>query len=138
MTNVLELADLFFKAIEQGDVETMRSIYSPDAVIWHNFDPLTPKEKGDETVSENLKKLEMLPQRIRGAKFEVYQREATETGFVQQYVLTGRMVNDEPFLLPACIVCRVKDGLIVRVDEYYDPAIVRRLRKVVEEYTKKK
>jgi ketosteroid isomerase-like protein len=40
MTNVLELADRLFKAVEKGDVETVRSIYSPDAVIWHNFDSL--------------------------------------------------------------------------------------------------
>lgn len=138
MTNVLELADRFFKAIEEGDVETVRSIYSPDAVIWHNFDSLDQREKGGQTVSENLKILETLTQRIIGAKYEVYQREGTETGFVQQHVLTGRMLNDETLFLPACIICQVKNGRIVRLDEYFDPAIRTHLYKVVEEYSKKK
>jgi uncharacterized protein len=28
----------FFAALEAGDIETVREIYAPDAVIWHNDD----------------------------------------------------------------------------------------------------
>ncbi len=38
MSNIdaLQTADRFFKAIESGDVEAIRAIYSPDATImWH-------------------------------------------------------------------------------------------------------
>ncbi len=136
MTDVLALAERFFKAIEGGDVETARAIYHPDAVIWHNFDPLDEREKG-QSVAENLKIIESLPKRIIGGKYEIYQREATETGFLQQHVLTGRLVNGEPIVLPACIVCRVEDGCITRLDEYFDPAIITRLYKVTTEFAEK-
>ena len=33
-----EVVIRFFAALEAGDIETVRSIYSPDALIWHNDD----------------------------------------------------------------------------------------------------
>ena len=33
-----ELVVRFFAALEAGDVGTLREIYAPDAVIWHNDD----------------------------------------------------------------------------------------------------
>ncbi len=129
MEDVISLAERFFQAIERGDVATVRSIYAPDAVIWHNFDPLDARSTG-QSVEDNLKVLEQLPQRISGARYQVVQREATQTGFVQQHVLTGTMRNGEAFVLPACIICQVEDGRISRLDEYFDPAITTRLLQV--------
>ncbi len=40
MSDALEIAERFFRAIEAGNVEAIRAIYAPDAVIWHNNDPL--------------------------------------------------------------------------------------------------
>ena len=40
MPSPLELCDQLFSAIIRGDVETVRGIYAPDAVIWHNDDGL--------------------------------------------------------------------------------------------------
>lgn len=122
MSDVLALADRFFKAIEAGDVETVRSIYAPDAVIWHNSDPLGERDTG-QSARENLEVIGKLPQRITSLEYEVFQREATESGFVQQHVLRGRMRNGEAFVMPACIICRVENGRITRLDEYFDPSI---------------
>ena len=33
-----ELVVRFFAALEGGDIDTLREIYAPDAVIWHNDD----------------------------------------------------------------------------------------------------
>ena len=41
----------FFAALEAGDVETLREIYAPDAVIWHNDDLV------EQPVEDNLKVL---------------------------------------------------------------------------------
>jgi ketosteroid isomerase-like protein len=125
------LAARFFAAIEASDVDTVREIYHPDCVIWHNYDPLEVRGTG-QTVTENLKVLVSLPKRILGAKYDVVQREATETGFIQQHVLRGTMLNGEPFILPACLICVVKDGRITRLDEYFDPAISAHLYEVTE------
>ena len=131
----LQLAQRFFDAIEAGDVDTVMEIYHPDVVIWHNYDGLDRRETGDSR-EDNLKVLAGLPDRIRGARYDVWYREATSTGFVQQHVLRGIMPNGEPIELPACIVCRVEAGRITRLDEYFDPAIRDRLYQAVLEAAK--
>lgn len=124
--SALAVAERFFSAIEQGDVETVANIYAPDAVIWHNFDPLDARQSGDG-VAQNLEVLKNLPNRVIGAKYEVLQREATQSGFVQQHLLIGKNKRGEDFVLPACIVCQVEGGRITRLDEYFDPALREKL-----------
>ena len=128
----LGVAERFFAAIEAGDVDTVREIYHPDVVIWHNYDGLDRRESGDSREA-NLKVLAGLPERIAGAKYDVWYREATSTGFVQQHVLKGTMPNGQPIELPACIVCKVEEGWITRLDEYFDPAIRDRLYQAILE-----
>jgi ketosteroid isomerase-like protein len=41
----------FFAAIETGDIDLVRAIYAPDALIWHNDDLI------EQPVEENLKVL---------------------------------------------------------------------------------
>ena len=128
----LEVAARFFDAIEAGDIETVRNIYHPDVIIWHNYDGVDRKETGDNR-DDNLKVLAGLPKRIAGARYDVWYRESTETGFVQQHVLRGTMPNGQPIEIPACIICRVEEGRITRLDEYFDPAIRDRLYKAILE-----
>ena len=128
----LTVADQFFTAIEAGDVDAVRGLYHPDVVIWHNYDGLDRRETGDSR-EDNLKVLAGLPTRIAGAHYDVWYREATQTGFVQQHVLRGTMPNGKPIELPACIVCRVEEGLITRLDEYFDPAIRDKLYEAIRE-----
>ena len=46
MSDALEVGERFFGAIEAGDIETLREIYHPDVVIWHNSDGLERRERG--------------------------------------------------------------------------------------------
>jgi ketosteroid isomerase-like protein len=41
---------------------------------------------------------------------------------VQQHVLRGVAPNGTALEIPACIVCTVRDGRIVRLEEYLDSA----------------
>ena len=132
MKDALEVAERFFKAIEAGDVDTVRDLYDPDVVIWHNYDGLDKRETGDSR-EDNLKVLAGLSKRIAGAYYDVWYRETTATGFVQQHVLRGTMPNGQPIELPACIICRVEEGRITRLDEYFDPAIRDRLYEAVRQ-----
>jgi uncharacterized protein len=118
----IDLAERFFRAIEQGDMQTVRDIYAPDVVVWHNYDALDERHRGQNR-EESLAVIAGIPARIRGARYDVWHRETTETGFVQQHVLRGTMPNGEEFVLPACIVASIRDDRIVRLDEYFDPAI---------------
>ena len=54
----LEVADRLFKAIERGDVDSIRNnIYAADAKIWHNFDDMV------QSVDENLATLKWAVER---------------------------------------------------------------------------
>lgn len=46
MNEVFKVGDRFFSAIEAGDMDTVRDVYHPDVVIWHNTDGVDQKEQG--------------------------------------------------------------------------------------------
>lgn len=119
---ILQLADRFFAAIPKGDLETVRGIYAPDALIWHNDDQAT------QSVEQNLRVLAWVVKNISGLRYEEIRRHVTPSGFVQQHVLRGTAPNGRALEVPACILCTVKDGRITRLDEYLDSAQVAVLR----------
>ena len=54
---------------------------------------------------------------------EILDREAFETGFVQQHILHATTRGGEKVALRVCLVVKMgEDGLIRRIDEYLDPA----------------
>ncbi|MBK9544437.1 MAG: nuclear transport factor 2 family protein [Dehalococcoidia bacterium] len=122
MPTNLELCDLFFAAISRGDIDAVRAIYAPDAVIWHN------DEKAEQTPDRNLKVLGWVTRNIKDMRYEEVRRHETPTGFVEQHVLRGVAPNGAPLEIPACIVCEVRDGRITRLDEYLDSAQTAALR----------
>lgn len=121
-----DLADRFFRAIEEGDIETVKSIYAADAKIWHNNDEI------EQSPEENLKVLNWLTRHLHDRHYDVKRRAEIPGGFVQQHVLKGTLSDGKPFAMPACIVCEVKDGQITRLDEYLDPAQAEPLAKAAE------
>jgi uncharacterized protein len=122
MPSNLELCDQLFSAIMRGDIDAVRAIYAPDAVIWHNNDQL------EETPERNLRVLGWVTKNIKDLRYEEMRRHETPTGFVQQHVLRGIAPNGTALEIPACIICEVKDGRITRLDEYLDSAHTAALR----------
>jgi uncharacterized protein len=116
------LLDRLMAAISRGDVAAASACYAPDARIWHNFDGL------EQSVAENMRTLAWMDKRLSGRNYEIVSRHAFDGGFVQQHVLTGTLNNGAAFRMPACIVVRVADGLITRLDEYLDTAHTQALR----------
>ena len=119
--HALETADKLFTAIEAGDVDAIRAIYSADAKVWHNSDNIA------QSVEENLAVLKWVTTHIKGLKYTEVRRQPTPTGFVQQHVLRGQF-GDKEIALPACIVATVEGGHITRIDEYLDSAQTAILR----------
>jgi len=109
-------AHAFFDAIEKGDIEAVRRTYSPDAVIWHNFDDK------ESTREENLATLEGFIKAIPVRRYSKRKLNVFDGGFVQQHVLVGTLPGGKEVSLAACIVCSVRDGHITRLDEYFDSA----------------
>lgn len=115
-THHLEIADRLFKSIMSADIEGVRSVYAPECVIWHNNDG------SEQSVEQNLRVLGWVTQNIRELRYEEIRRQETPTGFVQQHVLRGIGPKGAPLAIAACIVCRVENGRITRLDEYLDSA----------------
>lgn len=116
----MEIADRLFAAIEAGDIEAVRSLYAPDAVIWHNNDG------AEQSPEQNLAVLQWVVDNLAERAYEDVRRQVTEDGFVQQHVLRFTK-NGERREIPACLVVRCADGHITRIDEYLDSAHIARI-----------
>jgi ketosteroid isomerase-like protein len=107
--------------VREGDLDGVRAMYAPDAVVWHNTDGV------EQSVEENLRVLRWATSRIAGFRYEDVRRTATAGGFIEQHVLRGTAPSGEELRVPACIVCTVHDGRIARLDEYFDSAQIAAL-----------
>jgi ketosteroid isomerase-like protein len=112
----LALAERFLGAIESGDAAAVRACYAPDAVIWHNNDDV------EQNVDKNMRTLDWFMRKLPDRHYRVIRREALKDGFLQQHVLEATLPDGTKWNLPACLVVKTRDGLIVRLDEYLDSA----------------
>lgn len=110
------LAQQLFDAIERGDVDALRHLYHADARIWHNTDG------AEQSVEQNLRVLRWLVRNTTLRRYEEVRREMLATGFVQMHVLRLDLASGRTVRIPACLVARVADGRITRIDEYLDSA----------------
>ncbi len=104
----------FFAALEAGDIDTVREIYAPDALIWHNDDLV------EQPVDENLKVLQGLHRAVSGLHYDIVRRVSAPDGVLQQHVLRGSLPDGTEVELHAAMYLRVKDGHITRIEEYLD------------------
>lgn len=119
-----DLADRFFAAVSAGDEATLTELYAPDARIWHN-------DKGtEETVTDNLRVLRWLARTLGDMRYEDIRRYPLPTGFAQQHVLRGELPGYGLLEVAASLFVEVRDGRIVRIDEYVDSAATRPLREL--------
>ena len=113
------LAKRFFDCIEAGDVDGLVACYAPDAEIWHNTDGQV------QGPADNRATLTGLVQYFAERSYAQRRLDVFPGGFVQQHVLKATRVRDgAKVALAACLVCRVEDGKITRLDEYFDSAAV--------------
>lgn len=121
---IAAMAKRFFDAIEQGDIETMQNSFVAHAEIWHNTDELIV------TPAQTAVTLTGMVERIKDREYADRRLTVFPGGFVQQHVLTGKRVQDDVEVrLPCAIICKVENGKIARLDEYFDSAHVADFRK---------
>jgi ketosteroid isomerase-like protein len=113
---IRKLATEFFDAIERGDIETVQRIYAGDAVVWHNTDNLA------QPVSENLKTLANFIKHVPERRYTDRRLDVFDGGFAEQHLLKAKLATGKEVSLAAAIVCRVANGRITRLDEYFDSA----------------
>jgi len=120
VTNTIETAaSEFFAAIERGDLDAVRELYSPRVEVWHN---VTGRS---QTREENLALLRYFTGRVSELRYEVLAREFFEGGFVQRHILHGKLESGDLIAAPVCLVVYVSTDGIRRLFEYLDPAAVR-------------
>ncbi len=112
----LALAERFVGALEAGDTETVLACYAPDAKIWHNTDGI------EQTVEQNMKVLAWITRKLPNRTYKIIRREALSDGFLQQHVLTAALPDGSRFEMAACVIVKVENGVITRLDEYLDSA----------------
>jgi ketosteroid isomerase-like protein len=111
-----ELIIRFFAALEAGDIDTLREIYAPDAVVWHNDDLV------EQPVEENLKVLQGLHRAVSGLRYDIVRRVPAPDGVLQQHILRGCLRNGTEVELHAAMYLQVQGGHITRIEEYLDSA----------------
>ncbi|MGL4542954.1 MAG: nuclear transport factor 2 family protein [Polymorphobacter sp.] len=118
----LALAEKFLGAIESGDTATVRACYAPDAEIWHNNDGVT------QSVEQNMAVLEWFIAKLPDRHYRLVRRVALPDGFLQQHVLEATLPDGTRWEMPACVIVRIANGRITRLDEYLDSAHTKALR----------
>ena len=74
------------------------------------------------TVSKSLTRSVWIARTLPQRHYRVVRREALSDGFLQQHVLEAALPDGTAWAMPACVVIRMQDGLITRLDEYLDSA----------------
>jgi ketosteroid isomerase-like protein len=113
---MLAFARRFFDAVARGDLDAVRGFYAPDAVVWTAQDP------AERTPEENLAVLRWVNDNIARFRYEDVRCQVTPTGFVEQHTTCGTAPGGGELRFAACLVVRVEDGRIKRLEEYFDTA----------------
>ena len=123
---ILDVADRLFTAIEKSDVAAVDRLWSSDIVVWR----VGARRDNDKALAMRVidwfigvtteRHYEILDRRLFG---ESDGSDESVHGFVQQHILHATGHAGQSIAMRVCIVIRVgTNGLIERIDEYFDPA----------------
>jgi len=108
-------ADALTSAIKERSAAKIKAIYADDIVVWHGA---TGKGMGK---AENVGLLAGVFAIASELEYQDIRRHLIEGGVVQQHKLVGTFRDGKPIpALQACLVIKVRNGLITRIDEYFD------------------
>jgi ketosteroid isomerase-like protein len=114
---IIKAADALGAAIHARDAAAIRAIYADDIVVWHGSTGQA------QTKDENAGLLAGLFQITSRLEYVDIKRHLIDDGIVQQHRLVGVFDNGQALPdLNACLVIKVRNGLICRIDEYFDGA----------------
>lgn len=110
------LAARFLDALEAAEVTALEGLYAPDAVMWMNTTGRTRRAR------DILPFLPGMLRRMPDRRYADRRITPTAEGFIARYRLTGSRKDGARVCMDACIAAEVRDGVIVRVEEYADSA----------------
>jgi ketosteroid isomerase-like protein len=114
---IIDVADQLFAAISGGDIDAVTALWSDDVTVWHS---------GDERDNDKARALKVIRWYVGATTYrhyEVLDRQVFDSGFVQQHLLHSTTNSSEDVTMRVCLVVKIgDDGLIQRIDEYFDSA----------------
>ena len=111
-----DVADRLFDAIERGDIAMVT------AVVERRRHGLADRRRPRQRQGAGAEGHPLVHQLDHDRRYEILDRQFFDGGFVQQHVLHATGRNGESIAMRVCIVIKVgADGLITRIDEYFDP-----------------
>ena len=111
-----EIIDRRYGALASCDLDSAMACLAPDARVWHCFDGIAQDRAGILAGWRDL-----LAAFSKFAFVDVRRQKTTE-GFIQQQMMTALTASGEMIAWPICLVVRLENGLIARIDEYIDRA----------------
>jgi ketosteroid isomerase-like protein len=113
---VADIADRLFGAIENSDIALVEQLWDDDVVVWKVADR-------DRDRARALRVIAWFVNTTTERRYEILDRQFFGGGFVQQHILHANGHNGGSISMRVCIVIKVgANGLISRIDEYFDPA----------------
>nr|WP_298105451.1 nuclear transport factor 2 family protein [uncultured Shinella sp.] len=111
----MRLATFWGTVSEEHNVEKFATVLHDDFVMWYNFDP------NNRSREEFVQTLQSAHAMFQDQKNEDLRITVTEEGFVLQATMTG-VLDGKRITSPYCLIAKIKDGKVIRGDEYFDTA----------------
>jgi ketosteroid isomerase-like protein len=113
---IADVADRLFGAIEQSDIAAVEQLWNSDVIVWKVADRDRDRERA-------LRVIAWFMNATTDRRYEILDRQFFDGGFVQQHTLHADGRNGGSISMRVCIVIKLgANGLISRIDEYFDPA----------------
>ncbi len=114
---ISDVADRLFEAIEQSDIAMVQQMWNDDIAVWKTAEPR------DRDRERALRVIAWFINATTDRRYEILDRQLFDGGFVQQHILHANGRNGGSISMRVCIVIKLgANGLISRIDEYFDPA----------------
>lgn len=110
---LMRLAQFWAQVAEEHDLEKFATVLHDDYVMWYNFDPV------ERTRAEFLETLKSAHAIFDNQVNKDPRITLTEDGFVLQATMCGTL-DGKDVSAPYCMIAWVKDGKVIRSDEYFD------------------
>jgi len=118
-STVADVAQRLFAAIEGGDADAVAALWDEDVLVWKSAEPQ------EQVKTRALRVIFWFMDATTERRYEILDRQFFDGGFVQQHVLHATGRNGGSISMRVCIVIKVgTNGLISRIDEYFDPAAI--------------
>ena len=119
--SIVDVADRLFAAIEISDMAAVDRLWSDDIAVWR------VGAHRDNDKARALRVIDWFITTTTERHYQILDRQLFDNGsirgFVQQHILHTTGHADQSISLRVCIVIKIgTDGLIGRIDEYFDPA----------------